>query len=121
MNEFQEQLLDHYKNPRNFGKPDWTGDRTASEENISCGDEITFYLKISNKIIEDISFTGRGCSISIGTASLLSEFFKGNKVELIKKFSEDEIKDLIGFELTSSRLNCSTLPLRVLKKAIASI
>ena len=59
MTDYQEQLLDHYHNPRNFGEPSFTPTNTAKLANLSCGDELQVWLKINiDNVIEDISFSG---------------------------------------------------------------
>jgi nitrogen fixation NifU-like protein len=122
MNEYQEQLLDHYKNPRNFGKPDWQADAQNKQINISCGDEIEFFLKISRDLrIEDVSFIGRGCSISIASASLLSEEIKNKELSYVKNLTEHSILKLIGIPLTIQRSTCATLPLYSIQNALNTL
>ena len=86
---YQEIILDHGKNPRNKGKCDgYTND--AKAHNPLCGDKIHIYLKLNNeKIIEDLSFEGEGCAISLASASILTEVTKGKDLSLMKRISED--------------------------------
>ena len=86
---YQEIILDHGKNPRNKGKCDgYTND--AKAHNPLCGDKIHIYLKLNNeKIIEDLSFEGEGCAISLASASILTELTKGNDLSFTKKISDD--------------------------------
>lgn len=118
MNEFQEQILENYKNPQNFGKPGWNSHNHAKSENISCGDEVEVFLKIENNIVEDIKFIGRGCSIAIASASLLSQLFKGKPANEIRDYSLEDLKELLGIELTTSRQACALLPLNAFKNAL---
>ena len=86
---YQEIILDHGKNPRNKGKCEgYTND--AKAHNPLCGDKIHIYLKLNNeKKIEDLSFEGEGCAISLASASILTELTKGKDLLLTKKISED--------------------------------
>ena len=86
---YQEIILDHGKNPRNKGKCDgYTND--AKAHNPLCGDKVHIYLKLNNeKLIEDLSFEGEGCAISLASASILTELTKGKDLSFIKKISED--------------------------------
>ena len=89
---YQEIILDHGKNPRNKGKCEgYTND--AKAHNPLCGDKVHIYLKLNNeKLIEDLSFEGEGCAISLASASILTETVKGKDLSFIKKISEDFIK-----------------------------
>ena len=86
---YQEIILDHGKNPRNKGKCDgYTND--AKAHNPLCGDKVHIYLKLNNdKLIEDLSFEGEGCAISLASASILTEVTKGKDLSFIKKISDD--------------------------------
>ena len=86
---YQEIILDHGKNPRNKGKCEgYTND--AKAHNPLCGDKVHIYLKLNNeKLIEDLSFEGEGCAISLASASILTEVTKGKDLSFIKKLSED--------------------------------
>ena len=86
---YQEIILDHGKNPRNKGRCEgYTND--AKAHNSLCGDKVHIYLKLNNeKLIEDLSFEGEGCAISLASASILTELTKGKDLSFIKKLSED--------------------------------
>ena len=86
---YQEIILDHGKNPRNKGKCEgYTND--AKAHNPLCGDKVHIYLKLNNeKLIEDLSFEGEGCAISLASASILTEVTKGKDLSFIKKISDD--------------------------------
>ena len=86
---YQEIILDHGKNPRNKGKCEgFTND--AKAHNPLCGDKVHIYLKLNkDKQIENLSFEGEGCAISLASASILTETVKGKDLSLIKKISED--------------------------------
>ena len=82
---YQEIILDHGKNPRNKGKCEgYTNE--AKAHNPLCGDKVHIYLKLNNeKLIEDLSFEGEGCAISLASASILTEMTKGKIYHLLKK------------------------------------
>ena len=86
---YQEIILDHGKNPRNKGKCEgFTND--AKAHNPLCGDKVHIYLKLNNeKLIEDLSFEGEGCAISLASVSILTEVTKGKDLSFIKKISDD--------------------------------
>jgi nitrogen fixation NifU-like protein len=86
---YQEIILDHGKNPRNKGKCEgYTND--AKAHNALCGDKVHIFLKLnSEKLVEDLSFEGEGCAISLASASILTEITKGKDLSFIKKISED--------------------------------
>ena len=86
---YQEIILDHGKNPRNKGKCEgFTND--AKAHNPLCGDKDHIYLKLNkDKQIENLSFEGEGCAISLASASILTETVKGKDLSFIKKISED--------------------------------
>jgi len=117
MNIYQEKLIDNYENPRNYGVIDDPSAR-ARLENLSCGDSIEVFLKIQDEKIEDIKFSGEGCSVAIASMSVLSEFVKNKTIDDILKINLEKIVELLGVELTLSRLKCAGLGLETLKKAI---
>ena len=86
---YQEIILDHGKNPRNKGKCDgYTND--AKAHNPLCGDKVHIYLKLNkDKEIEDLSFEGEGCAISLASASILTEILKGKDLSFLKKINDD--------------------------------
>ena len=73
---YQEVILDHNKNPRNFRKME-DPDGFAHGNNPLCGDQIDVYLKIANGVVEDISFDGNGCAICTSSASIMTTTLKG--------------------------------------------
>jgi len=120
---YQQQILDHYKHPNHYGvlkNPDFI----LEEANQSCGDQFTFYFKISpspDQIIQDISFTGTGCAISTAVTSLLLNKLKGKSLSYIKKLNFSYLQKLIGVQVTPGRLKCLSLPARALLKALNKI
>lgn len=119
MSIYREQLMDHYKNPRN--KKDLKDSNVVIEDtNPFCGDEIKLQLKINDGVIEDVAFTGSSCAVSTASASLTTEEIKGKTVEEVKNITKDDILEMLGVELTTSRVKCATLVLEALQKAIKS-
>ena len=86
---YQEIILDHGREPRNFGECD-PHNKSADGHNPLCGDKLklTFLLNDQN-IIEDIKFTGEGCAISLASASLMTEKLKGKKIEVAEEIFKD--------------------------------
>ena len=82
---YQEVILDHSKNPRNFRKLE-PADRTALGRNPLCGDQFTVYLRMDGDRIAEIGFEGQGCAISKSSASMMTQAVKGK--------TEDEAEDL---------------------------
>lgn len=117
MDLYREQILDHYKNPRNFGKIKEKSKSTHGE-NPSCGDSITIGITIKNNRIDDIKFSGEGCAISIASASMLTEHVKGKKITEIANINFDDIEKLLGIKIAPARKRCAMLPLTVLKKLV---
>ena len=76
---YQEVILDHNKSPRNFRDMDCASHK-ACGKNPLCGDELDLFLNIEDGVIQDVSFTGTGCAISVASASLLTEKLKGRTV-----------------------------------------
>jgi nitrogen fixation protein NifU and related proteins len=137
---YQEIILDHGKNPRNLRKTE-NFNKDAKGYNPLCGDKVHIYLKLNeNKKVEDISFEGQGCAISMASASIMTDMIKGkekNEVkEIINDFLEmikekDEIKTnllkddektklmcLSGVKQYPMRVKCATLSWHTLTSAI---
>jgi len=118
MNENQENLLDHYSAPRNWGLPKFKYSTKFKLQNLSCGDEIEVYIQVNNNILNVVSFTGEGCSIAIGTASQLYEMLIGYDINEIINIDVDYPEKLIGIPLTTTRKKCASLSLEAIKEAI---
>ena len=117
---YQEQILDHYKHPRNRGEMK-DADLQARDYNPLCGDDLTIYLKTDEKgTITDVKFTGQGCAISQSSASMLTMMLKGKNVTDAKAIDPDRIVKMLGIPLSAVRLKCALLSLQVLKKALFS-
>ncbi len=82
---YQEIILEHGKNPRNLGKTD-NFNKDAKGHNPLCGDNVHVYLKLNGqRIVEDISFEGSGCAISMASASIMTDLIKGRMNMKLKK------------------------------------
>tara|TARA_B100000809_G_scaffold195232_1_gene194577 strand:- start:359 stop:820 length:462 start_codon:yes stop_codon:yes gene_type:complete len=84
---YQEVILDHGKAPRNFGKPE-SATCESNGHNPLCGDTVTIYLTVKDDIVEDVGFEGRGCAISIASASMMTEILRGKSVDEIRGMFE---------------------------------
>jgi nitrogen fixation NifU-like protein len=114
---YREYILDHYKNPRNFGRLEGA-DISHEEDNPLCGDVIGMDIKLEEGRIQDVRFHGRGCAISQASASLLTERLKGMTVEEAKAIGKDEVLEELGIEISAARLKCALLSLKVLKVGV---
>ena len=135
---YQEVILDHGKHPRNFRTPD---DATAEAHgnNPLCGDKLTVYVKLdADGLVEDAAFIGRGCAISVASASMMTELVKGKTEakarELFEAFHAmctgegdggtvdeelDKLKVLSGVRDFPTRVKCATLPWHTMVAALA--
>ncbi|MGH7903954.1 MAG: Fe-S cluster assembly sulfur transfer protein SufU [Candidatus Dormibacteraceae bacterium] len=111
---YREYILDHYKNPRNFGRIE-APDVSHEEVNPLCGDVVGIDLRLTGGGIEDVKFHGRGCAISQASASLLTERIKGMTLEEAKRVDKEDVLEELGIEISAARLKCALLPLKVLK------
>jgi nitrogen fixation NifU-like protein len=140
---YQEVILDHSKNPRNFGAAD-DANRQARGNNPLCGDRVSVYLSVDDDKIEDAHFDARGCAISIASASMMTEMIKGKTVEEAKSLFERfralvttdtdgegtsdgdgavdddlaEIASLSGVRAFPTRIKCATLAWQAMNAAL---
>lgn len=117
MSIYQEIILEHYKNPRNFGTLKSPSKKT-SVSNPSCGDKIEMDVVFTGKKIMEIKFSGQGCAISQAAASLLTEYSKGKTNEELQKLDKEFMIKLLGIELGPNRIKCALLPLEALHKLL---
>jgi nitrogen fixation protein NifU and related proteins len=113
---YRDYILDHYKNPRNFGTLD-PHDRDFHDHNPLCGDELGVDLRLEDGRIEDLRFHGQGCAISQAAASIASEELIGMELEEAAALPADWIIDLLGIEITPARRKCALLALKVMRGA----
>ncbi len=112
-----EELMDHYKDPRNYGILE-DFDIRQSDSNPLCGDEVVFTVKIENSRIKDIKFSGAGCAISKSSDSILTEYVKGKTIIEVLEMSSDDFLKVYGFKPTPMRIKCALLGFIALKKGI---
>ena len=98
MNIYQEELLDHYENPSNYGTLP-NPDISHEEDNPLCGDRIRIDLLIEDDKVKEVRFSGHGCTISLAAASMLTEEIEGKSLDEVKQLSKDDILDMIGIPL----------------------
>ncbi len=93
-----------------------THNKKIEGKNISCGDEVTLFLKIEEGILKDISFESSGCAVSISSAFLLAKQLKGKSIEEVKQLSNEEYLKLIDMEeISTSRRKCVLTPFITLR------
>jgi nitrogen fixation NifU-like protein len=114
---YRENILDHYRNPRNFGRIS-NADASFHGDNPLCGDEIDIDLKIEKGIITDARFMGRGCAISQSSASMLTEKIIGMKLKDAAKLTKEQVLEMLGIQVNPPRLKCAILSLKVLEGAL---
>ncbi|MER2028486.1 MAG: Fe-S cluster assembly sulfur transfer protein SufU [Solibacillus sp.] len=132
---YRSVIMDHYKNPRNKGSLE-ENSVTIDMNNPTCGDRIHLTLKLNDDVVEDAKFDGEGCSISMSSASMMTQIVKGKKLdealELAEIFSkmmlgedfDDEKYDLGDVEALQgvakfpARIKCATLAWKAMEKGV---
>ena len=119
MDLYRELIIQLYKNPLNKREIK-DAQITHSGANITCGDHVRIYAKLSGdkKTVIDCSFEGRGCAISIASASLLTEELKGKTIAHAGQLKLSDIEEWLGTELGPSRAKCGILALETLQEGI---
>ncbi|MFS0674351.1 Fe-S cluster assembly sulfur transfer protein SufU [Ornithinibacillus sp. 179-J 7C1 HS] len=131
---YRQVIMDHYKNPRNRGELE--GDAlTVDMNNPTCGDRIQLQLQVEDGIVQDAKFQGEGCSISMSSASMMTQAIKGKKVsdalQMSKLFSEmmlgeefdsdldlGDAQALSGVSQFPARIKCATLAWKAMEKGV---
>lgn len=132
-NLYRQVIIDHYKHPRNKGTFE-DDTLTVEMNNPTCGDRIFLQFKLDNDFVSDIKFTGEGCSISMASASMMTESVKGKTVEEaleladlfsqmmmgnevdIDSFDMDDIEALQGVAEFPARIKCATLAWKAMER-----
>ena len=113
---YTKKTLDNFLKPKNIGKIT-SPDGYAKIGNMTCGDQLDFFLKVEKGRIKDVKFLSFGCASNIATASVLTEKVKGMTVLEAKKYPWQSIVDDLG-GLPSQKVHCSVMAVQGLQKAI---
>lgn len=128
---YHDILLDHYKNPRNFGNLK-NANKKTNISNPVCGDKIKMMIRLKKGKIADIKFSGQGCVVSTASASLLTEYVKNKplatfckkvvrdkKASYVVTLDKEFILKLLNIHIGPVRLKCALLPLEALKRLLS--
>lgn len=113
---YRDYILDHYKNPRNFGTLE-PHDLEAHDHNPLCGDELGVHVRVQDGKVAELAFHGQGCAISQAAASISSEELLGMEVAGVGDLGADWVIDLLGIEISPTRRKCALLSLKVMRGA----
>ena len=114
---YREQILEHYKRPHNFGRIE-EPDLEFEDNNPFCGDEqhVTIRLDEEDRVAE-VRFEGKGCAISTAATSMLTDELTGLTRDELVTLPKEKVLDLLGIEISATRMKCALLGLKVVKGA----
>lgn len=117
MDIYGQNIMDHYKNPRNVGFLE-APDASHRETNATCGDELTVFIKMKGQKIAALKFQGHGCAISQAAASILSEELVGKTRKKVAGYKFADIQEILGVPISERRYKCAMLGLRAIQTAL---
>ena len=114
---YREEFMEIFRHPQNKGNLE-NPSVFAHKKNPMCGDSLVLRLKISGGIIEDAKFESEACAVSVISSSILTDYLIGKSVDEAKKINKNRLLEMIGLNLTTSRVSCATLVLYALEEAL---
>lgn len=115
--DYREYILDHYRDPRNYGKLEQP-DVHWEESNPLCGDQLALELQIEGERVTEVRFQGKGCAISQAAASMLTEMIEGHTIEEVTALGKDDVLEALGIPISPARTKCAFLSLRALHRGL---
>jgi nitrogen fixation protein NifU and related proteins len=114
---YREQILEHYKRPQNFGRLE-EFDLEFEDSNPFCGDEQHVWIRLDDDDrVAEVAFEGKGCAISTAATSMLTDELEGKSREELLRLPKEFVLDLLGIEISATRMKCALLGLKVVKSA----
>lgn len=117
MDIYREELLEHYREPRNWGVREGEG-AVHEEVNRLCGDAVKVQVILKAGRVKEMRFEGHGCVISVAACSLVSEQVRGKEAAVIKKMGLAHVQSLLGVTFPPRRVPCALLGLEALKRLL---